>query len=259
MGFLPKNVVSIGKMADTREARGSAAEKKVLLDAALGAQVREWARTRLKADSYGAGPFGDEYLTSSLYFDTSGLDVFHKRGSFGRAKYRIRRYSSAEYAFLERKLRKPNLLVKRRTQVGLDVVAALGSGRVPVGSPARWFADRLAMRRLAPSCLISYHRTARGLPTPTGLARLTVDEGLHVVPAVDFSLPDVGLGGEPILPGRVILELKYRGALPEVFADLLRTFGLQWQTASKYRLGMAALGHVLPALEADGEFEIARE
>lgn len=231
-------------MTETRESRASAQEIKFVVDAALGVQVRAWARRLLKADPYGAGTFGDEYHTSSLYFDTAGLDVFNRRGSFGRAKYRIRRYSGADYAFIERKLRRPNLLIKRRTQVDLDVLHALEHGEVPPGSPAWWFAERLRVRALSPSCLLSYHRTARNLPTPTGLARLTVDDGLHAAPARGFTLDDVSVGGETMLGGQVILELKFRGPLPGVFQDLLRTFGLVRTAASKYRLGMTALGHV---------------
>lgn len=234
-------------MVDTRESRASARETKFVLDAALGARVREWARNHLAADPYGSGPFGDEYHTSSLYFDNDAFDVFHRRGSFGRAKYRIRRYSGAPYAFVERKMRRANLLVKRRTKVGLDLMAVLEQGALPAGSPAWWFHERLSVRRLRPSCLISYHRTARALATPTGPARLTVDDGIHARAASDFSLTDVSQSGEPVLPGQVIVEFKYRGDLPDIFRALTTALALDGQTASKYRLGMMALGHVLAA------------
>jgi hypothetical protein len=36
--------------------------------------------------------------------------VFHRRGSFGRSKYRIRRYGEAQVGFLERKLKTRGLL-----------------------------------------------------------------------------------------------------------------------------------------------------
>jgi len=230
-------------MSDTREARASATEKKFLLDASAGARVREWARARLQADPYGGGPFADEYHTSSLYFDTANLDVFHRRGSFGRAKFRIRRYAGADYAYVERKLRRPKLLIKRRTRVDLDIVDALARGELSETSPASWFNERLQVRRLVPACLLSYHRTARGIETANGLARLTIDDGVHVVPASDFSLLDAGLTGVPLLPGQVILELKYRGRLPAIFVELVSNFNLQWRTVSKYRLGMRALGN----------------
>ncbi len=232
-------------MTETREARASATETKFVLDAARGADVREWARRFLKADPYGAGAFGDEYHTASLYLDTAALDVFHRRGSFGRAKFRIRRYSGADYAFVERKMRRPNLLVKRRMQVGLEVLRDIERGTIPGGAPAWWFQERVRVRKLIPSCLLSYHRTARGVALPAGLARLTVDDGLLVEPASRFRL-DGNESGVPVLAGQVILELKYRGVFPAIFQELVRTFHLQRTAASKYRLGMAALGHALP-------------
>jgi VTC domain len=246
-------------MADTRESRASATETKFLIDAGLASDVRDWARSHLKADPYGSGPFGDEYHTSSLYFDNDALDVFNRRGSNGRAKYRIRRYSGADYAFIERKMRRPQLLVKRRTQVGLDVISAIERDAVKEGSAGWWFYERIRVRRLEPSCLLSYQRTARGTPTPSGLARLTLDDQLRVAPAAGFALHDLGTSGTPVLQGQIVLELKYRGALPDIFVSLVHTFGLVRQTASKYRLGMTALGHrpLDSAAEADELAELS--
>ncbi len=233
-------------MTETRESRASATETKFVLDAARGAEVREWARRHLKADPYGSGPFGDEYHTASLYLDTAALDVFHRRGSFGRAKFRIRRYSGADYAFVERKMRRPNLLVKRRTRVGLEVLRDIERSAIPKAAPAWWFQERVRVRKLIPSCLLSYHRTARAIALPAGLARLTVDDGLFVEPATGFTLDGAEPARAPMLAGRVILELKFRGVFPAIFQQLVHTFDLQRSTASKYRLGMTALGHEVP-------------
>jgi hypothetical protein len=41
----------------------------------------------------------------------------------------------------------------------------------------------------------------------------------------------------------MILELKYNIQFPSIFKRLVEEFALRTQTASKYRLGMAALGH----------------
>src|SRR5688500_6257223 len=102
-------------MVHMRETRAAAAEIKFLIKPSLAPRILDWARTDLEADSHGTGPFGDEYDISSLYFDTSDHDVFRRRSSFGRAKYRVRRYGASDVVFLERKLRKPGLLIKRRT------------------------------------------------------------------------------------------------------------------------------------------------
>ena len=84
---------------------GFTSEIKFVVDAATGGRIREWARARLAPDPHGAGSFADEYRVSSLYFDTAARDVFHRRGSYGRSKYRIRRYHDEPSVFLERKLR----------------------------------------------------------------------------------------------------------------------------------------------------------
>ncbi len=49
----------------------------------------------------------------------------------------------------------------------------------------------------------------------------------------------------PALSNRLILELKYRGAPPAIFRQLVEEFALTPQAASKYRLGMVALGQVV--------------
>lgn len=90
-----------------RETRPFAAEVKFVIPADLRQQVRSWARENLEPDPYGGGMFNDTYHTTSLYFDTAAGDVFHRRRSFGRSKYRVRRYGSANFVFLERKLRGP--------------------------------------------------------------------------------------------------------------------------------------------------------
>ena len=123
-------------MTHTQEVRWRASEIKFVVDADTGERIRSWARSFLEPDPHGAGAFGDEYRTSTLYFDTAEGDVFHQRGSFGRAKYRIRRYGRSDVIFLERKLRQPGLLVKRRTEApldfldGRDVRANAGAGLV---------------------------------------------------------------------------------------------------------------------------------
>src|SRR5262245_34811076 len=73
--------------SNTRETRDSAKEVKCLVDPAVAAEVLKWSRSHLSPDPHAGGEFGDEYQTTSLYFDTSGFDVYHRRGSFRRSKY----------------------------------------------------------------------------------------------------------------------------------------------------------------------------
>jgi hypothetical protein len=228
-------------MTHTRETRGRASEIKFIVDAAVGERVKQWAREHLEADPHGGGPFGDEYLTASLYFDTAEQAVFHRRGSFGRAKYRIRRYDSNATVFLERKLRQPRLLIKRRTEMPLSDLAFLEAADAADWA-GRWFAQRLRVRGLQPACHLSYYRVARGLATPAGSWRLTVDDRLQAAPPLGLC-PGEAADVTPlaILPGRMIVEMKFRDQAPMLFKRLVEEFRLTPARTSKYRLGIEAM------------------
>jgi VTC domain len=236
-----------------RETRPFASEVKFLIDAVTGAEIRSWVRSHLDPDPYGTGPFGDEYRTTSLYFDTDEGDVFHRRGSFGRSKYRVRRYGAAPTVFLERKLRRPGILVKRRTTVPIGALARLAAEDDPAWAGA-WFHRRLRLREINPVCQVSYSRMARTSPTAGGPVRLTLDDEVCVAPASEARFGPAA--GVPILEGKMILELKYRRDLPAIFKRLIAQFLLAPQPASKYRLGVAALtdvGFSLVAPAASGD------
>lgn len=230
-------------MAETRETRALASEIKFVIDPVLAERVRAWARLHLQPDPHGGGEHGDEYRTTSLYFDTPELDVLNRRGSYGRAKFRIRRYADSDVVFLERKLRTRRLLAKRRTVVPIGDLDRLTVDAADAHDwPGRWMARRLALRGLAPVCQVTYRRMARGAEAVAGHARLTLDEAIHVTPVdgVRFSAEP----GAPVLPGAQILELKFRTHLPALFTRLVEEFALSPQTASKYRLSMMALGRL---------------
>ncbi len=237
-------------MAHSRETRARASEIKFLVEPATAADIRSWARANLTPDPHGGGSFGDEYETASIYFDTQELDVLGRHGSYGRAKYRIRRYSQGDVVFLERKLRRPRIVAKRRTQVGISDLERL-DGRRDDDWVGAWFRRRLEARSLKPACQISYHRTARGVLDDGGPARLTLDDSIraHSVTGIRFSDDP----GTPIAETRLVLELKYRDVLPALFKRLVAEFRLETQPASKYRFGMAALGRVPASTAAVGE------
>jgi len=226
-------------MIDSRDVRTFATELKFVLEPALAARVRQWARTYLAPDPHGAGPDGDEYLTTSLYFDTEHLHVFRRRGSFGRSKYRIRRYGEADTAFLERKLREPTVLAKRRTLVPLAGLERLDQSPALDAWSGGWFQARLTARQLRPVCQVSYRRTARLLDSGGGQVRLTLDDALVAQPTSVIRFREDR--GAPVLAGRQILELKFRHQPPAIFKRLVEEFALTPSPASKYRLSMAAL------------------
>ena len=224
-----------------RETRDFARELKFLVDEAQAPALRAWARAHLSRDGFGSGPHGDDYTTTSLYFETPGFDVYHRRGSYGRSKFRIRRYGSAEVVFLERKFRTHRLLAKRRTTVPIHEMDHLAAPAPREDWPGYWFHRRVLLRRLSPLIQMSYDRTARVGAAETGTMRMTIDTNLRVLPMQDRAfIPGVGF---PLIEGQCIVELKYRVEIPALFRQLVETFKLAPSPVSKYRIGLGVLDY----------------
>jgi len=237
----------MNRVITARETRALAREVKFMVSAPTAGEIRDWARANLDPDPYANGHHGDEYRTTSVYFDTASLDVFHRRGSYGRSKYRLRRYGSAPEVFLERKLRAEDRVTKWRTAVGLAELERLEAPRTDAAADwaGRWFQQRVLIRRLRPMCEVSYDRTARVAMTETGPARLTIDEHVAVRSADRAAFED---GARAIVLDRdVVIELKYRVSMPLVFKQLVETFALTPRAVSKYRLSIAELRIGIPS------------
>ncbi len=215
-------------------------ETKLLVDTRLGDDLRAWSRQRLGPDPHGSGPFKDQYGVTSVYLDTDAHDVFHRRGSFGRSKYRIRHYENDQAAFLERKLRTRLRLTKRRTRVPLDTVPGLQLNTNDPTHPGHWFFRRVTLRRLRPVCVIRYSRTARMADTAEGPVRMTMDTSVWAGPTELVTLTPGS--GRTLVEGQMILELKYSGVFPRIFKDLVDEFHLTPRPASKYRFAVQTLG-----------------
>ena len=229
---------------NSREMRDFAREIKFLIDANLAADLRAWAREHLQADANGAGEFGDNYATTSLYFETPEFDVYHRRESYGRSKFRIRRYGDSPIVFLERKFRTDRLLAKRRTTVPAGELEMLVEPTPRIDWPGYWFHRRILLRRLRPLIQMSYDRTARIGMAPSGPVRMTIDTNLRVLPMPDRGfIPGTGF---PLLESQCIVEVKYRVQVPALFREMVERFKLRTQPVSKYRLGLSVLDYAPP-------------
>jgi hypothetical protein len=227
---------------------GPAYELKFLLDEAQAQAVEAWALRRLALDPHGDPALGGAYRTTSLYCDTPELDVYHRSPSYRRRKFRVRRYGSAPKIFLERKSKWDDRVEKRRTPVPEEELALLAHPMALVSWTGYWFLRRLRLRRLFPACRIVYQRTAYVGMCAEGPLRLTLDRRAHGILTGDWSLAPFQ-GGLPLLTGQVILELKFRSALPVPFKELVRNLRLCPSTVSKYRLCRAAWGVPAPLRE----------
>ena len=222
----------------TRDVRTRAFELKFLVEGDTGARVLQAARASLAPDPHGSGLTGDQYRTTTLYFDTAELDVYHRRGSYRRAKFRVRRYGGGEVVFLERKLRTADVLSKRRTRIPLEDLPQLSESSLDAGWPGQWFRDRVQVRKLSTACQVSYLRTARVGMTESGPMRLTVDDDIGATPA--DSLAFRGDRASTPVTDRTIVEMKFAGTMPALFKRLVEDFVLEPARVSKYRLGVEA-------------------
>ncbi len=232
---------------EVQETRQLASEIKFMVDPALAEEIRGWARARLSPDPNAEGEAGDTYRITTLYFDTERFDVYHRNGSYGRSKLRVRRYNLCEGAFLERKLKTRDLVGKRRSFVALEELSRLAGNEPDRSWTGFWFHRRLVARELKPVCQISYLRTARVATTDYGTIRLTIDEDIRTL-GIKEPVFDQASQGALVTDGNLILELKYVVHVPAVFKQLVQEFKLNPEPVSKYRFAAAALGFVEPVV-----------
>jgi hypothetical protein len=234
-----------------RESREFAAEIKFQVPEFAADEILKWAGPRLLPDpnASGNGQSG-AYQITSLYFDTQEFDVYHRNGSFGRSKYRIRRYGSSKVVFLERKLKTRGLVSKRRAAVGVEELERLQEAEADASWPGFWYHQRLLARELRPICQITYHRIAMVAMTQHGPLRLTLDRCIQAVLLNVVGFNDLS-ASIPISNDQVVVELKFRMDMPVLFKDLVQQFAMVPKRISKYRLAAAALGLVEPDQEIE--------
>ena len=213
---------------------GPAFELKFLLTESQARQIEDWARQRLALDPHGDPALGGAYQTTSLYCDTPEHDVYHRAPSYKRRKFRVRRYGAAGWTFLERKSKWGDRVAKKRVAIPDADLMHLTRPMSLVDWPGHWFHRSLNMRRLQPACLIAYQRLAYFGVCPESPLRLTLDRDVRGILASDWRvLPfEAGL---PLLTDLVIVEFKFRSALPTPFKELVNDLHLTPSGVSKYR------------------------
>jgi VTC domain len=239
------------KVAPQRIDRVQQYELKFVLDETQAQAVMAWARENMARDPYADPAMDYAYRVVSLYFDTPQMDVFFRRGSFKRTKYRVRRYGDQPFLYLERKSKSRDQVRKRRTRIHASELLLLQddcsppapSGRegTHTGLSSRWFHKRLVDRRLEPACQVTYERVAFTGDSVDDPMRLTLDWQIRCTGVKEWIFED----REPaliLLPRKVILELKFPACLPTAFKNLIRHFQLIPTSVSKYRLSIEA-GH----------------
>jgi VTC domain len=229
-------------------------ELKFLLDEARARQVEARLRSHLRLDPHTDPALGNAYLTTTVYCETPGFDVFRGLGIHKYRKYRIRSYAAAPGVFLERKTRRRERVRKRRTPVVVGDLTRMSEDPADDWSAA-WFHRQVSSRSLRPVCCVQYARTAYFEEGQEGPIRLTFDRHLHAAATTNWT-PGFAAAGVPFLPNQVICEFKFRAVLPGLFKSVIEELQLVPAKVSKYRRSLEALGLaaaardlVLPAAE----------
>lgn len=234
---LPGNPADSATSPGLRVAKGAAPafELKFELSQDHVFRMKAWAMRHLRPDPHGADGC---YRVTSVYCDTPQFDVFHRTSGYRTGKLRMRRYGSADFVFLERKIKRGDQIRKRRVEIApeelQDLAAHLETGISPAGWPAGWFLEHALKKQVAPSCRVGYRRTAYYGMSGRQNVRLTIDENMIGVPARGWEAEPL-LDGQELLPGGALLELKFQDSMPELFRPLLSELPPKTAGVSKYR------------------------
>lgn len=217
-----------------------ACEMKFLVDDSLARCVEERLRPHLLPDPHSDPDRGHAYQIRTLYCDTPERAVLQRLGRYRLFKFRLRQYGASPRVFLERKSKRGEVVRKRRTSISREHVANFALGQPDPAGEAGWFHRQLVRNRLAPVCLIEYERVAYYGKSSGGPVRLTFDRQICGGLASDWSLAPLAKT-EPILPGLIVCEFKFRGALPTLFKSAIEALQLVPRGVSKYRHGIQTL------------------
>ena len=211
------------EMPHIREIRPHAHEIKFLLDPALAAEIAQLGARQARLRPPRRRPVRRRVPHDQPLFRHRPLDVFHRRGSLGRSKYRIRRYGDESSAFLERKMRQPAVLAKRRTRLSLSarsIICRVATPSMPSG-PATGFIAA-SPRGGCGRCARCRMRAWRAASSSDGHPiRLTLDRELRARPSALSRVRREGDGMCRPLAEPTILELKYQGTSPALFKRLV--------------------------------------
>lgn len=234
-------------------------EIKYRITPALAAEIQDWLPRYMQADANGEGG-SPIYRVHSLYLDSPDWSIYRdtRNGAYARFKLRARCYDFRPTSdmFLEVKSRAGESMRKSRGVVSRkDAMALMWDDVPPTRSNADIEAFRLQMdrRQARPRLWVTYRRHAY-VGGERGLIRVTFDDEIACAgPTRDLSEPPRWHLLPEVL-GLVVLEVKYSGSYPGWVAELVRRFGLERRSMSKYKQGVDVY-RALPAhlrTEEDG-------
>ncbi len=231
-------------------------ELKYVIPEDLALMIRDFVRSYLEIDEYGAGRPNLSYTIHNLYLDSDDLAIYWGtiNGNKNRYKLRLRFYEDNPTTpiYFEIKRRMNEAILKQRGGVKRQAVEAVLAGQLPgpedlvSGDPRQLvaiqrFVQLMLRDRAAPTAHVFYEREAWISPSDNSV-RVTMDRNVLISP--EFVTRFSARMDDPsrVFGNLVILELKFTGRFPDWFKEMVRVFNLRQGSASKYADGIAAKG-----------------
>lgn len=198
-------------------------------------------------DPYVRGQEEKSYRVNSLYFDNGDYGCFWEKeaGVVFRKKFRLRMYGEVitedTKTFVEIKRKSNALIIKDRlllpAKQAKDILihnnlnqysASMDAGDLAVMEEFFWSKSHNCLK---PKIMITYRRrplVARQDPN----VRVTFDYDLRAKTSDWFDFKN--FGWREVLPGNLILEIKYNNILPHWLHEIIQKYDLQRAAFSKY-------------------------
>ncbi|HRI13457.1 MAG TPA: polyphosphate polymerase domain-containing protein [Verrucomicrobiota bacterium] len=231
-------------------------ELKYVIPEELALAVRDFVRSYLELDEYGAKRSDLSYTIHNLYLDSDDLAIYWGtiNGDKNRYKLRLRFYEDNSHApvFFEIKRRTNDAIIKQRGGVKRFAVEAVLAGQIPSpaelvsGDPRQLvaiqrFVELASRHRAAPVAHVRYDREA-WISVHDNSVRVTMDRNVLIAPEFVTRFTDQLDDPTSVFGNLVILELKFTGRFPDWFKELVRIFNLRQSSASKYADGIVRKG-----------------
>lgn len=211
-------------------------EYKYILDAATAIKLYQDLRVYLKPDPFSSA---GAYRVKSLYFDSLHNTDFYSKlsGDSVRKKIRLRIYDEADaFAKLELKAKEEGLQYKSSIRIPREDSSPICDGNF--ASILSYDSDKaytiwsiMSLGAYRPSVLIEYDRFA--FIYPEFDTRITFDH--HIKSSeTDFRLWEANNLYQPVIPDKVVLEVKFNQHLTVFIQDILSHYHLNQVSVSKY-------------------------
>jgi hypothetical protein len=231
-------------------------ELKYIIKEAVAVQVRDFVRSYLEIDEYGATRPNLSYPVHSLYLDSDELTLYWNtiNGNKNRYKLRLRFYENRSSApvYFEIKRRMNDAILKQRGGVKREAVDFILAGHLPEPShlisddprplaALQRFSELMNQHHAKPKAHVAYQREAWISPYNNSV-RVTLDRQVLCDPEPTARLSTELVNPVVVFGSNVVLELKFTGRFPDWFRELVRVFNLTQCSAAKYADGVALLG-----------------